>query len=88
MNQGMGPDLLGVQEVENAGLLERLIKEHLNKKNYQLAYAESPDDRGIDNGLIYDADLFKLIDVKPIAKEGSYLYKRNWNMLDQIIVSK
>lgn len=60
LNEGKGPDILGVQEVEHEALLKMLIEGHLKNRNYKTAYAESPDNRGIDNGLIYDADIFSL----------------------------
>jgi predicted extracellular nuclease len=64
MNSDKGPDLLGVEEVEHKSLLDTLINNYLNIKNYKVAYAESPDERGIDVGLIYNSDLFKLISIK------------------------
>lgn len=60
MNQGSGPDLLGVEEVENQPTLELLLRRHFSDKNYKVAYAESPDGRGIDVGLIYNASVFTL----------------------------
>lgn len=69
MNNGNGPDILGVQEVEHKHLLETLLKRYFSDKNYKIAYAESPDMRGIDNGLIYNADRFKVLSVEPIFVE-------------------
>lgn len=66
MNEGKGPDILAVQEVEHKSLLEILTKKHLSEFNYKIAYAESPDKRGIDNALIYDADLFSFIEQKEL----------------------
>ncbi len=63
MNMGKGPDILGVCEVEHQSLLEKLIRNYLKDKNFRTAYAESPDERGIDNGLIYNADKFSLLSV-------------------------
>jgi len=63
MNNEKGPDLLGVCEVEHKILLDSLIKKFIPEKNYEVAYAESPDNRGIDNGLIYDSKKFKLISI-------------------------
>lgn len=60
MNNGKGPSILGVSEVEHQHLLDTMLIRHFGSKNYKIAYAESPDKRGIDNGLIYDADLFSL----------------------------
>lgn len=64
MNDNKGPDLLGFQEVEHQYLIDSLISIHLNNKNYSVAYSESPDGRGIDNGIIYNDDMFDLIDIK------------------------
>ena len=64
MNDNRGPDILGVCEVEHKALLDSMIVKFLHNKNYKVAYKESPDDRGIDNGLIYNADLFSLLSVK------------------------
>jgi predicted extracellular nuclease len=64
MNDDNGPDILGVCEVEHQYLLDDLIEKHLDNKNYKTAYLESPDNRGIDNGLIYNSDIFSLISVK------------------------
>jgi Endonuclease/Exonuclease/phosphatase family len=63
MNDGRGPDLLGTCEVEHKYILEKMIKEYFKNKDYQVAYRESPDERGIDNGLIYNTRKFKLISV-------------------------
>lgn len=63
MNDNKGPDILGVCEVEHQHLLDTLIARFFSDKNYKTAYMESPDNRGIDNGLIYDADKFSLISV-------------------------
>ncbi len=66
MNNGKGPDLLGVEEVEHKALLQRLLGFVHTDKRYGIAYAESPDKRGIDNALIFNSNLFKLILVQPI----------------------
>jgi len=60
MNDDKGPSILGVTEVEHRYLLDTLLARYFKDKNYKIAYAESPDKRGIDNGLIYDSDLFSL----------------------------
>ncbi|MCG6914655.1 hypothetical protein LJE86_12120 [bacterium BMS3Abin03] len=63
MNNGEGPDLLGVCEVEHQSVLDSMISKYLDDKNYKVAYLESPDNRGIDNGLIYDSNKFKVLSV-------------------------
>jgi predicted extracellular nuclease len=64
MNNSNGPDLLGVCEVEHQSMLDSLIARYLNDFNYKIAYVESPDKRGIDNGLIYNSNIFELLSVK------------------------
>jgi hypothetical protein len=63
MNDGNGPDLLGVEEVEHKSLLDTLTKKYLKGNNYKVAYAESPDERGIDVGLIYNSDFFTVLNI-------------------------
>ncbi|MCX6150241.1 MAG: hypothetical protein NTX22_06940 [Ignavibacteriales bacterium] len=63
MNDGIGPDILSVEEVEHKALLDTLVKKYTIAKNYKVAYAESPDERGIDVGLIYNSDIFNLISI-------------------------
>ena len=63
MNNNRGPDLLGVVEVEHQALLDRMDSEFLEDMNYSTAYLESPDNRGIDNGLIYRNSIFKVLSV-------------------------
>jgi len=74
MNDGKGPDLLGFQEVEHQHLIETLLQRHFSYKNYKIAYQETLDKRGIDNGLIYDADKFELLNVNPIEVELASKY--------------
>jgi endonuclease/exonuclease/phosphatase family metal-dependent hydrolase len=64
MNDCNCPDILGVCEVEHQHLLDILVSKFFSDKNYKLAYLESPDGRGIDNGLIYNSKLFSLLFVK------------------------
>jgi predicted extracellular nuclease len=65
MNVMEGPDILGVQEVEHQHLLDSILIKYFCDKNYQISYAETPDRRGIDNGVIYNADKFKLLATIP-----------------------
>jgi len=61
MNNYYGADILGVCEVEHQSVLEDLTSKFLADINYKIAYLESPDKRGIDNGLIYNADKFFIL---------------------------
>lgn len=63
MNNNKGPDILGVVETEHKSLLDSLGTKFLSDLNYEASYLESPDNRGIDNGLIYKKDLFTVLSV-------------------------
>jgi endonuclease/exonuclease/phosphatase family metal-dependent hydrolase len=65
MNAGRGPDVLGVCEVENRKVVEMLVARlaPLGRK-YEIIHQDSPSDRGIDCALIYDANIFELVDHK------------------------
>lgn len=53
--------LLGVAEVENRKVMEDLIlKTKLSATKYQIVHQDSPDGRGIDVGLIYNPQYFKV----------------------------
>ena len=59
------PVLLGVSEVENKDVLERLIKQdEFRAVDYGIAHFNSPDRRGIDVALLYNRDLFKITNAK------------------------
>ena len=47
MNNSKGPDLLGVCEVEHQSMLDSLTTRYLDDMDYQIAYVESPDKRGL-----------------------------------------
>lgn len=57
---GVGPpDIIGVCEVENIGLLQSLIQQTpLRSFPYGVVHFDSPDRRGIDVGLLYRKDRF------------------------------
>lgn len=61
MNEGAGPDLLGVREVENEFVMDLLadaIQGALAGRDYRVVHADTGDQRGIDVAFIYDASLF------------------------------
>jgi hypothetical protein len=64
MNSNRGPDLLGYCEVENEPVIKLLIDKYLSDLDYKSAHIESPDNRGIDNGLIYRETEFSLLNVQ------------------------
>ncbi|MCI0335462.1 MAG: endonuclease/exonuclease/phosphatase family protein [Planctomycetes bacterium] len=65
MNNGNGPDVLGLCEVENRKVVE-MLREKLAPlgRRYEILHKDSPSDRGIDCALLYDADVFGLADSK------------------------
>ena len=58
-------DVLGLSEVENAIVLEDLNFAY-KERNYKIIHFDSPDERGIDNALLYDPNYFEVISSKPI----------------------
>jgi predicted extracellular nuclease len=59
-------DILGLCEVENRKVLQDLNKSY-KARNYSIVHYDSPDERGIDNALLYDKNKFTLISSKPIS---------------------
>lgn len=54
--------ILGVSEIENRLVLEDLVSQpEIAGANYQIVHYDSPDVRGVDVGLLYRPDQFKLI---------------------------
>ena len=58
-------DVLGLSEVENALVLKDLNLA-FEERNYKIIHFDSPDERGIDNALLYDPNYFKVITSRPI----------------------
>ena len=55
------PAIIGVCEIENKTVLEDLVNTSaLKKYNYKIVHYESPDRRGVDVGLLYQASIFKV----------------------------
>jgi predicted extracellular nuclease len=68
MNEGKGPDFLGMCEVENDIALSGLNAELGKKKMaYGVVWFDSPDERGIDNALLYKS--------KMVKKASGHLFK-------------
>ncbi len=60
MNNGKGPDLLGLAEVENAQTLDDWTRmSGLKSRGYRYLIEEGPDPRGIDVAFLYDPSLFQ-----------------------------
>lgn len=53
--------LLGVAEIENESVLQNLVHQpKLKERNLQIVHYNSPDERGIDVGLLYNPKYFKV----------------------------
>ena len=68
INQGCGPDILGVEEVENINVLKSLTYS-LRSRDYVMVYRDSPDERGIATALIYDRSIFMIDSVADLHVE-------------------
>lgn len=63
-NTPMGPAIIGVSEVENISVLQDLVKaEPIKRLMLQICHHDSPDQRGIDVGLLYNPRLFRVLNV-------------------------
>jgi predicted extracellular nuclease len=61
MNDGNGPDVLGVCEVENRYVMEELSNRYLKDMNFEIVHFDSKDPRGIDVGFFFKKNKFQLI---------------------------
>lgn len=62
-----GIAVLGVAEVENRQVLEDLVKQPgLSNRNYDIVHYDSPDERGIDVGLLYQPKYFRVLHSRPV----------------------
>ena len=63
---GRLPDIVGLEEVENAFVLRQVLqKTALRKLDYKYVHYDSPDRRGIDVALLYRSSRLELLDSKP-----------------------
>ena len=63
---GRLPDVIGLEEVENAFVLRQVLQRTaLRKLDYQYVHYDSPDRRGIDVALLYRSSRLELLDSKP-----------------------
>ncbi|MDT0620602.1 endonuclease [Croceitalea vernalis] len=61
------PVLLGIAEVENDGVIKKLLDtDELEDINYDYVHFDSPDERGIDTALIYHRDYFNVLEAETI----------------------
>ena len=83
------PSIVGLSEVENRNVIEDLLNnKHLLNKNYDIVHYDSPDERGIDVGLIYNKNVFKINSTKSheLIIYDNKSSKRNYTR-DQLVVS-
>lgn len=65
-----GAAILGVSEIENKAVLEDLVQEaSIADRDYQIIHYDSPDRRGIDVALLYQANYFE-----PTSTQNFELY--------------
>ena len=71
VDDGRGPDIIALQEVENIAILERLRKDYLGVANYRPAILiEGHDARGIDVAFLSRLPLADQAQLHPFPKEG------------------
>ena len=83
------PSIVGICEVENRKVVEDLISnKKLENHNYGIVHYESPDDRGIDVGLIFNKDVFEVKNSNShdVFITGNNSNKRR-NTRDQLVVT-
>ena len=60
-----GAAIVGVCEIENKSVLIDLVNhKNIKARNYQIVHYDSPDERGIDVGMLYNPKYFKVLDSK------------------------
>lgn len=66
--EGRLPDVIGVAEVENRYVLEKLLDwTPLYKADYRIVHFDSSDPRGIDVALLYRSSRLELLEEKPFG---------------------
>ncbi|MCS6916442.1 MAG: hypothetical protein RMK52_01395 [Chitinophagales bacterium] len=72
INEGNGPDVLGLSEVENEAMLKTLLRQGgLDRKGYRYLHADSRDQRGIDVCLVYREKSFRPISYRLLPVDVS-----------------
>ena len=65
MLSDLNADIVGLCEVENLSVLEDLNRAYVDR-DYSIVHYDSPDERGIDNALLYDSNKFTVLSSRPI----------------------
>lgn len=80
------PTILGISEIENKGVIEDLIQQpKLKSHNYGIVHYDSPGDRGIDVGLIYQKEHFTVTNSTPTPVKVED--EEDFKTRDQLVVS-
>lgn len=73
LNENKGPDILGVCEIENRNVMQKILNNlSFLGREYKIAHEQMDDGRGIDIGLIYDSKKFKMT-----KKFSHWIIRRN-----------
>lgn len=76
--EGRLPDVVGLAEVENRFVLERLLRDTpLHRAGYGIIHYDSPDPRGIDVALLYRKETLKILESKPLRVGGEEFRTRD-----------
>jgi len=94
MNEWEPPEIIGLAEIENANVLQKLCYQTgLKKYHYRYIHYDSPDMRGIDVALIYRKDKIEILQSYPIpivfpfeptAKNRDILYAKALIIADTV----
>ena len=77
---GRTPDVVGLAEVENRGVLYKMLNNTLLRKlDYKVVHYDSPDHRGIDVALLYRGSVFRKVSssLKTPESDGMKLRTRD-----------
>jgi len=83
-----GLSIIGVSEIENRSVLEDLVKQpKIADRNYKIIHFDSPDKRGIDVALLYQAKYFqplmsKVIPFDMVKPDGDTVFTRDILMVE------
>lgn len=70
--EGRMPDVIGVAEIENRFVLERLLRDTpLSRAGYEIVHYDSPDPRGIDVALLYKRRTLDLLCSAPLRVDNN-----------------
>ncbi len=85
---GQSPAIIGVCEIENSSVLDDLLKsKYLKNKHYNYVHKESRDWRGIDVALLYNENVFSILDYKTYELKAWNNKGYRVRTRDQLLVS-